>query len=204
MAVARHPVARTAPPAPAIISASRARVGERDGQRGPPHRIVETGWLSRATPWLASRRRRSPSSAPRAREWGAIKVKKEFKRLRRAIVVLLEIDDFAGRTYHRDTHRLLPITFRRLRGRCCDDLLGGIEIDCFGGGFTVSGTPPLGLCGSGGSCAKSPELINCATRLAPATKRRISYSYKILQALPQSAVGPRSIVSSGHRRRMIH
>ena len=34
MAVARHPVARIAPPAPAIISASRARVGERDGQRG--------------------------------------------------------------------------------------------------------------------------------------------------------------------------
>ena len=34
MAVARHPVARIAPPAPAIISASRARVGERDGGRG--------------------------------------------------------------------------------------------------------------------------------------------------------------------------
>ena len=34
MAVARHPVARIAPPAPAIISASRARVGERDGERG--------------------------------------------------------------------------------------------------------------------------------------------------------------------------
>ena len=34
MAVARHPVARIAPPAPAIISASRARVGERYGQRG--------------------------------------------------------------------------------------------------------------------------------------------------------------------------
>ena len=34
MAVARHPVARIAPPAPAIISASRARVGEREGQRG--------------------------------------------------------------------------------------------------------------------------------------------------------------------------
>ena len=34
MAVARHPVARIAPPAPAIISASRARVGERDGTRG--------------------------------------------------------------------------------------------------------------------------------------------------------------------------
>ena len=34
MAVARHPVARTAPPAPAIISTSRARVGERDGGRG--------------------------------------------------------------------------------------------------------------------------------------------------------------------------
>ena len=31
MAVARHPVARIAPPAPAIISASRARVGERYG-----------------------------------------------------------------------------------------------------------------------------------------------------------------------------
>ena len=34
MAVARHPVARIAPPAPAIISASRARVGERNGERG--------------------------------------------------------------------------------------------------------------------------------------------------------------------------
>ena len=34
MAVARYPVARTAPPAPAIISTSRARVGERDGGRG--------------------------------------------------------------------------------------------------------------------------------------------------------------------------
>ena len=34
MAVARHPVARIAPPAPAIISASRARVGERNGKRG--------------------------------------------------------------------------------------------------------------------------------------------------------------------------
>jgi len=34
MAVARHPVARTTPPAPAIISASRARVGERYGTRG--------------------------------------------------------------------------------------------------------------------------------------------------------------------------
>ncbi len=190
MAVARHPVARIAPPAPAIISASRARVGERNGERGnfplilqcrqvphrfraqarpsaagghhprttrmslgggecrvgrgaarwdqhhhrrrgaesfagdrsaptnhrrrppptiaiatqsaahaagagraprrsisyacrcprarpplserchksPPHRIVETGWLSRATPWLAPRRRRPPSSAPRPRE----------------------------------------------------------------------------------------------------------------------------------------
>ena len=34
MAVARHPVARIAPPAPAIISTSRARVGERDGERG--------------------------------------------------------------------------------------------------------------------------------------------------------------------------
>ena len=33
-AVARHPVARIAPPAPAIISASRARVGERYGTRG--------------------------------------------------------------------------------------------------------------------------------------------------------------------------
>ena len=33
MAVARHPVARIAPPAPAIISASRARVGERNGER---------------------------------------------------------------------------------------------------------------------------------------------------------------------------
>ena len=33
-AVARHPVARIAPPAPAIISASRARVGERNGKRG--------------------------------------------------------------------------------------------------------------------------------------------------------------------------
>ena len=34
MAVARHPVARIAPPAPAIIIASRARVGERNGGRG--------------------------------------------------------------------------------------------------------------------------------------------------------------------------
>ena len=34
MAVARHPVARIAPPAPAIISASRARGGERNGERG--------------------------------------------------------------------------------------------------------------------------------------------------------------------------
>jgi len=34
MAAARHPVARIAPPAPAIISASRARVGDRDGERG--------------------------------------------------------------------------------------------------------------------------------------------------------------------------
>src|SRR5271155_4073943 len=34
MAVARHPVARIAPPAPAIISASRARVGERYGELG--------------------------------------------------------------------------------------------------------------------------------------------------------------------------
>jgi len=34
MAVARHPVARIAPPAPAIISTSRARVGDRDGERG--------------------------------------------------------------------------------------------------------------------------------------------------------------------------
>src|SRR5271170_5884241 len=34
MAVARRPVARIAPPAPAIISASRARVGDRDGERG--------------------------------------------------------------------------------------------------------------------------------------------------------------------------
>src|SRR5580658_9075955 len=68
MAVARPPVPRTAPPAPAIISASRARGGERDGGRGSPHRIVETGWLSRAPPYLAPRRRRPPSSAPRARE----------------------------------------------------------------------------------------------------------------------------------------
>ena len=50
VAVARHPVARIAPPAPAIISASRARVGEQiwstrapltellkpDGCRAPP------------------------------------------------------------------------------------------------------------------------------------------------------------------------
>ena len=36
--------------------------------KSPPHRIVETGWLSRATPWLAPRRRRPPSSAPRPRE----------------------------------------------------------------------------------------------------------------------------------------
>jgi hypothetical protein len=34
MAVARHPVARTAPPAPAIISTSRAQVDEKDGGRG--------------------------------------------------------------------------------------------------------------------------------------------------------------------------
>ena len=34
MAVARHPVARIAPPAPAIISASRARVSEKDDGRG--------------------------------------------------------------------------------------------------------------------------------------------------------------------------
>ena len=34
MAVARHPVAGIAPPTPAIISASRARVGERNGERG--------------------------------------------------------------------------------------------------------------------------------------------------------------------------
>ena len=34
MAVARRPVARVAPPALAIISASRARVGDRDGERG--------------------------------------------------------------------------------------------------------------------------------------------------------------------------
>ena len=34
MAVARHPVARIAPPAPAIISASRARVGSKKGERG--------------------------------------------------------------------------------------------------------------------------------------------------------------------------
>ena len=34
MAVARHSVARIAPPAPAIISTSRARVGDRDGERG--------------------------------------------------------------------------------------------------------------------------------------------------------------------------
>ena len=34
MAVARHPVARIAPPAPAIISASRARVGSNKGERG--------------------------------------------------------------------------------------------------------------------------------------------------------------------------
>jgi hypothetical protein len=51
--------------------------------KSPPHRIVETGWLSRATPWLASRRQRPPglrraASArdhqrlARAREWGAI------------------------------------------------------------------------------------------------------------------------------------
>jgi len=31
-------------------STSRARVGERYGELCPPHRIVETGWLSRATP----------------------------------------------------------------------------------------------------------------------------------------------------------
>ena len=42
-----------------------------------PHRIVETGWLSRATPKLALRRRRPRSSAPRAREWGAIKVNED-------------------------------------------------------------------------------------------------------------------------------
>jgi hypothetical protein len=34
MAVARRPLARIAPPAPAIISTSRARVGDRDGERG--------------------------------------------------------------------------------------------------------------------------------------------------------------------------
>ena len=34
MAVARHSVARIAPAAPAIISTSRARVGDRDGERG--------------------------------------------------------------------------------------------------------------------------------------------------------------------------
>src|ERR1017187_5876807 len=34
MVVARHPVARIAPPAPAIISASRARGGSNKGERG--------------------------------------------------------------------------------------------------------------------------------------------------------------------------
>ena len=63
MAVARHPVARIAPPAPAIISASRARVGERYGQRGnfllilqcrqAPHRFQGASETERS--------RRSPS-----------------------------------------------------------------------------------------------------------------------------------------------
>ena len=43
MAVARHLVARIAPPAPAIISASRARVGERDGERGNFPLILAAG-----------------------------------------------------------------------------------------------------------------------------------------------------------------
>ena len=50
MAVARHPVARTAPPAPAIISASRARGGERDGGRGGECRTIAFRWPARLPP----------------------------------------------------------------------------------------------------------------------------------------------------------
>src|SRR5580704_4843035 len=68
MAVARHPVARIAPPAPAIISASRARgVTEKvsatltellkpDGCRAPPRSSHRAAGCPQ-------------SSAPRAREW---------------------------------------------------------------------------------------------------------------------------------------
>src|ERR1700692_3101094 len=65
MAVARHPVARIAPPAPAIISASRARVGERDGERGPLIELLKTD--GRPRPPRSSHR--AAGSAPRAREW---------------------------------------------------------------------------------------------------------------------------------------
>ena len=61
MAVARHPVARIAPPAPAIISTSRARVGERYGERGHILLILQC----RQTPppiWGASETKRSQRS----------------------------------------------------------------------------------------------------------------------------------------------
>src|SRR5580704_16207249 len=70
MAVARYPVARTAPPAPAIISTSRARVGERDGGRGPPLTELLKPDGCRAPPRSSHRAAGCPqSSAPRAREW---------------------------------------------------------------------------------------------------------------------------------------
>ena len=60
MAVARHPVARTAPPAPAIISASRARVGERDGERGNFPLILQ---CRRTPPPISGRERDQAQSA---------------------------------------------------------------------------------------------------------------------------------------------
>ena len=55
MAVARHPVARIAPPAPAIISASRARVGERYGTRGDTVWLLPGDALARASEAIGDR-----------------------------------------------------------------------------------------------------------------------------------------------------
>jgi len=76
MAVARHPVARIAPPAPAIISASRARVGSNKGEQGmSSQRGFRSGVLAASTPWLVRSDRPSTIVAPNrnstAKESGA-------------------------------------------------------------------------------------------------------------------------------------
>ena len=60
MAVARNPVARIAPPASAIISASRAREGDRDGQRGAGSTRLSIRAVGVVDPVARSRPQRRP------------------------------------------------------------------------------------------------------------------------------------------------